>query len=631
MSQDLPHKNSDALAPKRSLWALVIPYLLAIWCCLGILQRSPTDIPPLELLLPTVLKILVLIGVVHFALAMFIRRTPARELILLTLVSSIGLFGSARTLCVYAYGLTTEPSFLCLWLVAHALIICVCFRLELTKPLENIVLAIGVSAASMVAYQTIHISLPVNQDLAKLESLIQLLNDESPLRPESQLQLASKQAASEDSKPRKSLELHKAQGSTPFRRIGSTRMIANGVNADRMRIDLRNAEAANLPDIYYIVVDAYARQDILEQVYGFDNQPFLASLRERGFYIGDQSRSNYNMTEFSLASSLNMRHLDGLGLQEFKTRLPMRELIRQNLVVNELKQVGYSTIAFETGKSETECTNFDQYIPFGKALSDYQDVLYHGTPLPELFEMTGTLRSAARRHGDRVLFMFDELPSVAQQQANPAFVFCHMLAPHPPFLFGSDGRETDIRGHYLLADWVGFTSRFNFDLSVYRDGYRDQVAFMNEKLLEMVDTIQRSDRSSNIIIQGDHGPRMGFGHRRDQWENCEWRYRESFSILNAICMSDDIRPTAISKFYPDMTPVNTFRIIFNSLFGTKLPLKSDTSYHESKYSFVDLTNEALPLPASPNAADNNLAFVSVRDDNVDQSTDVSHTNEKQAD
>ena len=643
MSQDSIENSIDELAPKRSLWAFALPYLLAIWCCLGILQRSPTDIPPAEILIPTIIKILLVIGLVHLVLAMLIRRTPAREMILLTMVSFVGFFGSARTLFVYAYCLTNESTFLGIWFAAHALMVCVCFCLNLTKPLENIALAMGVSAASMVAYQAVHISLPMNQDLAQLESLIQKLNDESPLESQTHLHLTLANSLQFEQKsdaartnslvskslneniepnPTKGLAERYTKRPSPFLQVGAKRIITKRIITNPLRSadtvvapglkPTARVGITNLPDIYYIIVDAYARQDILEQVYGFNNQPFLDSLRDRGFYVGDQSRSNYNMTEFSMASSLNMRHLDGLGLTEFKTRLPMRELIRQNLVTSSLKESGYTTIAFETGKSETECNNFDQYIPFGKALCDYQDVLYHGTPLPALFEMTGAIRSAARRHGDRVLFMFDRLPSVAQKEAKPAFVFCHMLAPHPPFLFGSDGQEIDVHGHYLLADWVGFTSRFNFDLNVYRDAYRDQVAFINEKLIQMVDAIQQSNRSSIIIIQGDHGPRMGFGHRRDQWESCEWRYRESFSILNAICMHEDARPTSQSMFYPAMTPVNTFRIIFNELFDSNLQMESDASYHESKYTFADLTKEALPLPVQPKATDQGkLTLVSV--------------------
>jgi hypothetical protein len=45
-----------------------------------------------------------------------------------------------------------------------------------------------------------------------------------------------------------------------------------------------------LPDIYYIIFDGYAREDILESIYHFDNSQFTEQLSERGFFVAQQSR-----------------------------------------------------------------------------------------------------------------------------------------------------------------------------------------------------------------------------------------------------------------------------------------------------------------------------------------------------
>ena len=66
------------------------------------------------------------------------------------------------------------------------------------------------------------------------------------------------------------------------------------------------------PDIYYIILDSYAREDILQDVFEYDNQPFLEELQERGFFIASRSHSNYGRTALSLASSLNMDFLQNL-------------------------------------------------------------------------------------------------------------------------------------------------------------------------------------------------------------------------------------------------------------------------------------------------------------------------------
>jgi hypothetical protein len=67
--------------------------------------------------------------------------------------------------------------------------------------------------------------------------------------------------------------------------------------------------AESRPDIYYIILDAYGRQDILQAFYELDNSSFLNELSARGFYVADESSSNYIQTMLSLSSSFNMDYL----------------------------------------------------------------------------------------------------------------------------------------------------------------------------------------------------------------------------------------------------------------------------------------------------------------------------------
>src|SRR3970282_1068515 len=67
------------------------------------------------------------------------------------------------------------------------------------------------------------------------------------------------------------------------------------------------------PDIYYIILDGYARDDILRKFYQLDNRDFLDRLGELGFYVAGCAQSNYAQTQLSLASSLNFAYLDSLG------------------------------------------------------------------------------------------------------------------------------------------------------------------------------------------------------------------------------------------------------------------------------------------------------------------------------
>ena len=53
------------------------------------------------------------------------------------------------------------------------------------------------------------------------------------------------------------------------------------------------ADSDERPDIYYIILDGYARQDTLKEFYKYDNSAFMDGLAARGFYVAAESRSNY--------------------------------------------------------------------------------------------------------------------------------------------------------------------------------------------------------------------------------------------------------------------------------------------------------------------------------------------------
>ncbi len=110
------------------------------------------------------------------------------------------------------------------------------------------------------------------------------------------------------------------------------------------------------PDVYYIILDAYAHADTLNEVYHYDNGEFINFLSGRGFYVAAKSRSNYGMTFLSLASSLNLDYLNDLsstvGLQSKDQTVP-RAMITDNQVSQLFKSQGYQVIQFDSGWGPT--------------------------------------------------------------------------------------------------------------------------------------------------------------------------------------------------------------------------------------------------------------------------------------
>ncbi len=65
------------------------------------------------------------------------------------------------------------------------------------------------------------------------------------------------------------------------------RMASAKANRDDLAITTLDQELSRgelLPDIYYIILDEYARQDALKSFYLYDNSEFIKSLEDLGFY-----------------------------------------------------------------------------------------------------------------------------------------------------------------------------------------------------------------------------------------------------------------------------------------------------------------------------------------------------------
>jgi hypothetical protein len=322
------------------------------------------------------------------------------------------------------------------------------------------------------------------------------------------------------------------------------------------------------PDIYYIILDAYARDDSLLEDYGFDNSSFLKALEESGFYVGYCSRSNYTQTALSLPSSLNMDYIQSLFNLEKLRNDPNRtggfgKLLRNSKVRETLEELGYITVAFETGFRWTEIRDADIYLSpsdaalgdqqLAKRLTEYEILFLRSTAtlliidmpeaFPQLFSNEIDRSRDIRR--ERTLYVLDQLETLPSVKG-PKFVFVHIVSPHKPFVFAADGSPvTVVRDDY--------------------EAYADQVAYLNSRMETIVrKLINNSNTPPIIVIQGDHGGvHAALGDR--------------LTILNVYYLPGEGK----ENLYSNISPVNTFRVIFNTFFGGNFELLEDISYYSS--------------------------------------------------
>jgi len=342
-----------------------------------------------------------------------------------------------------------------------------------------------------------------------------------------------------------------------------------------------------VPDIYYIILDGYARQDILKNIYHYDNSWFIEGLRKMGFYVANQARSNYLHTYLSLPSTLNMRYLDDLP-QKYGENPPSdsaaRQLTSNNEATKKLKNYGYTIINFASiweGTNESYLADItykgESYFKIlGKNIAlDEASITFLQTTLlsPFVKEVwADALRS-------RIFYTLQKLPTIPFKKEKK-FIIAHIVAPHPPYVFDAEGNPVP-EAEFEFAD-EGIDKRKK---------YLDQLIFISKQILPVIQNIIKNSPSPPIIIlQADHGPGSTFG-KREEWKKnySPTALKERSGILYAVYFPNK----NYSQFYESISPVNTFRILFNVFFNENLELLPDKTFYtdyERIYDFKDVTD-----------------------------------------
>jgi hypothetical protein len=344
--------------------------------------------------------------------------------------------------------------------------------------------------------------------------------------------------------------------------------VSEGVSEANAEFPILEFEGDELPDIYYIILDAYLRKDALLDEREFDNSPFLQELGGLGFQVMECSRSNYSFTQASLTSSLNMAYLTDLAPRLESIGLASNDywlLLKQNLVREQLERIGYQTVAFDTGYDWSQLDDADYYFErsispiTSNVVNQFERLLFRttaGVVLTDLqfklmYEQFKDTNLPYRAHVDRQLFLLDQLPKTPSIE-RPTFSFVHILIPHVPYVFGPSGEILTDPGYFS----GGRAQPVNEE---YRNkGYTGQIEFINARMLDILEIlIEESDVPPIIVLQADTGAGRG----------------SEFKILNAYYLPDD----GHEFLYPTISPVNTFRLIFDTYFGTSLGLLPDYS------------------------------------------------------
>ncbi|MFC2063892.1 hypothetical protein ACFLXB_02220 [Chloroflexota bacterium] len=369
--------------------------------------------------------------------------------------------------------------------------------------------------------------------------------------------------------------------------VKNRQFVQSQVNLPEIEQSLTTSIHTN-PDIYYIILDMLTSDNILARLLDYDDPSFADSLQQMGFYVPECGQSNYPLTQLSITSSLNMDYIHSISDSAQTTSL--YPLMMNNRVRRSLEDIGYRTIAFETGYSFTEIVDADLYLTditsiwdllFYPGITPFESLVLKVSGGQILYETRSSLSKQMQvlidapyvQYRERILFAFEELANLPPEPG-PKFVFAHILAPHNPFVFDEDGsflfRSTPFS---LNADkeygWEG-----------YKEAYVKELKYIRKVVLDLVDRIiTESDTPPVIIIQGDHGIPWTAGDGAQ------------FEIFSAYYFAG----RQVSELHDEISPVNNFRVLFNAQFGTNYDLLMDESYIYDKE--TEITSPFLnPIP-----------------------------------
>lgn len=318
-------------------------------------------------------------------------------------------------------------------------------------------------------------------------------------------------------------------------------------------VAIKDCQNCGKPDIYLLILDEYAGQKTLADKFQFDNSEFLTYLRSKNFHIVANSKSNYNVTLFSMASMLSMDQLKITNCAKPSTKdFTLAGLkLNQSAIGQFFRHNGYeiynfSLFSFSNLPSpfkHSYTRDFAQelesqtltgvilknYLPFFLKTESHSDV------------------SNETLHLNYNNALMDIFLHSSFTSKKPKFVYAHFLMPHFPHLLNAEGQFVDPKTLYA------------------QDSYLEYLKYSNKKIISVINKILSSSATPPIILlMSDHGFR-GYSKPTDP--------KYYFMNLNAVYLPDQ----QYDAWYDGMSNVNQFRILLNQRFHQHLPLLKDTS------------------------------------------------------
>lgn len=344
----------------------------------------------------------------------------------------------------------------------------------------------------------------------------------------------------------------------------------------RISLPEENSLGSSYPNIIHLVLDGYAREDLLQSLFGIDNSVFLNDLQQMGFYVADQAVSPYGQTVLTMNAILSLDYLDNIRSKSV-AEIPdidgkqFRKILMNQLeyapVLQTLRSRGYQIVTTKVDYPPVQIDTADYKLKRVNHFNKFESLVYGFTPVYRILAKLFDFDKNSNR--DNIIFALD--PNNIEKLKNPFFLYNHVITPHPPFGIDQGGNER-ITASGGLSDGDHFLENDPDRFREYRDGYSEKVHWTNGAVTKYIRKIINSSEGPTIIlVHADHGSGLYLNHESAD-KSC---LKERFSVLFAVYDSENQLQGMMN---PDFNLVNTYRILFDRIFEAKLALLESHSY-----------------------------------------------------
>jgi hypothetical protein len=317
-----------------------------------------------------------------------------------------------------------------------------------------------------------------------------------------------------------------------------------------------------------LVLDGYARADVLAEQYVFGNGAFLGALGERGFSIRGDAVANCSVTHTSLSSMMAGGYPFEEGPRSGASMDRIRRLLSgDGALLHAFDAAGYETVMFENAWA-------------GSNYGGTPDVCHRtgllGRSMWSLGQMTplAVIQRVSVPHPFTAIGLqhLRELGGILEgDSAEPVFVMAHITVPHPPtqltaacdFVVASD------RLSMLLAS----ADTAEADRATARRRCVDQMTCINGEVIATVDRLLASGEDLEMVIIADHRPNSHAQHAKDVADWTDDELLERRAVLSAARM-----PQTCAEREPARTTVNTVRRSVGCALGVQLDDLPDRNF-----------------------------------------------------